>query len=323
MSASPSEPTRVVAVVVTWNRRELLVEAIAALRAQTHQPVAFVVVDNGSTDGTDTLLEGESGLDVVRLEQNTGGAGGFAVGVEQALTHEPDLVWLLDDDTVPDTRCCARARPRLAGVRRRKGSPTGRAGEQGRVDRWSRPPDEHSATQAGSEPCRDRSRGEGRGDPHPFGVVRVDHVRRGRGPRAGVPVGRLLPLERRLRVLHPADPGPRRALLPAQCRGAQDEGVRLDRRRPRRAVLLRGTQQGVAVHPLPWPAADGEGRLRGVHAASLGTHVREVAGPHHPAACPGPRPACWPQRPTAELRRAPGGRLDLAEPHVGSELARR
>ncbi len=92
---------RVVAVVVTWNRRELLAESIAALRAQEHLPEVIVVVDNASTDGTDELLAGETGLDVVRLQHNTGGAGGFAVGMEQALTHHPDLVWLLDDDTVP------------------------------------------------------------------------------------------------------------------------------------------------------------------------------------------------------------------------------
>jgi GT2 family glycosyltransferase len=95
------EPTRVVAVVVTWNRRDLLVEALAALRSQSHPVTALVVVDNASTDGTDELLAGETGLDVVRLEKNTGGAGGFAVGLERAMGHEPDLVWLLDDDTVP------------------------------------------------------------------------------------------------------------------------------------------------------------------------------------------------------------------------------
>jgi len=92
---------RVVAVVVTWNRRELLGEALAALGAQSHKLAALVVVDNASTDGTDQVLAGETGLDVVRLEKNTGGAGGFAVGIEQALTHQPDLVWLLDDDTIP------------------------------------------------------------------------------------------------------------------------------------------------------------------------------------------------------------------------------
>ena len=37
----------------------------------------------------------------MHLTVNTGGAGGFAAGIERALTYEPDLVWLLDDDTVP------------------------------------------------------------------------------------------------------------------------------------------------------------------------------------------------------------------------------
>ena len=103
--------------MVTWNRRELLVEALAALRARPTR-LAVVVVDNASTDGTDELLAGETGLDVVRLEQNTGGAGGFAVGIEQALTHEPDLVWLLDDDTIPTPDAAHGAGPRLGGVRR-------------------------------------------------------------------------------------------------------------------------------------------------------------------------------------------------------------
>ena len=91
----------VVAVVVTWNRRDLLVECLAAVRAQTLPPSHLVVVDNASTDGTAELLAAEAGLDVVRLEANTGGAGGFAAGIERGLTFEPDLVWLLDDDTVP------------------------------------------------------------------------------------------------------------------------------------------------------------------------------------------------------------------------------
>jgi GT2 family glycosyltransferase len=96
---------RVVAVVVTWNRRELLQESLAAVRGQTHAPAAIVVVDNASDDGTTELLgsayAAELGLDVIHLRENTGGAGGFTVGVERALVHHPDLVWLLDDDTVP------------------------------------------------------------------------------------------------------------------------------------------------------------------------------------------------------------------------------
>jgi GT2 family glycosyltransferase len=99
--SSPS----VVAVVVTWNRRELLQESLAAVHGQTHAPAAIVVVDNASDDGTTELLGSayatDLGLDVVHLRENTGGAGGFAVGIERALLHDPDLVWLLDDDTVP------------------------------------------------------------------------------------------------------------------------------------------------------------------------------------------------------------------------------
>ncbi|MGN6253293.1 MAG: glycosyltransferase [Marmoricola sp.] len=103
LSDSPAPAPRVVAVVVTWNRRDLLQEAVDALRAQTLPPAAIVVVDNASDDDTATLIDSSwgEGIDAVRLTENTGGAGGFAVGVEQALVHDPDLIWLLDDDTVP------------------------------------------------------------------------------------------------------------------------------------------------------------------------------------------------------------------------------
>ncbi|MEO5711519.1 MAG: glycosyltransferase [Nocardioidaceae bacterium] len=100
---------RVVAVVVTWNRRDLLLESLAALRGQTHPPAEIVVVDNASTDGTTEMLRRDGdGLQVVHLTRNIGGAGGFAAGIERALTHEPDLVWLLDDDTVPTETAAER-----------------------------------------------------------------------------------------------------------------------------------------------------------------------------------------------------------------------
>ncbi|MDQ4502050.1 glycosyltransferase [Sinomonas sp. ASV322] len=100
----PGAP-RVVAVVVSYNRRELLARSLAALTEGLRLPDALVVVDNASTDGSADFL---AGLDVpfeyelVRLEQNTGGAGGFAVGMAAALArHSPDLIWVMDDDTVP------------------------------------------------------------------------------------------------------------------------------------------------------------------------------------------------------------------------------
>jgi len=97
-----SEQQRVVAVVVTWNRRQLLEESLAAIESQTHPVEATVVVDNASQDGTARMLaERFPQVDVVSTGRNVGGAGGFAIGMDRALGHQVDGVWLLDDDTVP------------------------------------------------------------------------------------------------------------------------------------------------------------------------------------------------------------------------------
>lgn len=107
MSAPPPPGPRVVAAVVAHDRRDLLLEALAALDAQTVPLHALVVVDNASGDGTSEAAlawarEAGAPLDLVRLERNTGGAGGFAAAVARALVHhDPELVWLMDDDTVP------------------------------------------------------------------------------------------------------------------------------------------------------------------------------------------------------------------------------
>jgi GT2 family glycosyltransferase len=100
MTAHP----RVVAVVVAWNRRDLVVETLAALRAQTAPLHAVVVIDNASTDGSgEVIRERFPDIALTTLPTNTGGAGGFTVGIERALTeHDTELVWLMDDDTVPD-----------------------------------------------------------------------------------------------------------------------------------------------------------------------------------------------------------------------------
>jgi GT2 family glycosyltransferase len=102
---------RVVAVVVTWNRRDLLAESLRSIAAQSYAPSQVVVVDNASDDGTAELLAREFGIDdrfdIVTAAQNTGGAGGFAIGLQRALTHDPDGVWLMDDDTVPEPSALA------------------------------------------------------------------------------------------------------------------------------------------------------------------------------------------------------------------------
>lgn len=98
--AHPSD--RVVSVVVTRNRCALLLEALAALGSQTRRPDAVVVVDNGSTDGTTGAIRSQhANVDLVSVPRNTGGAGGFAIGISAALAQGANLLWIMDDDTVP------------------------------------------------------------------------------------------------------------------------------------------------------------------------------------------------------------------------------
>lgn len=95
----------VVAVVVAYNRRELLRRTLDGLRDQDRSCDAVVVVDNASTDGSSTVAsEHDVRPDVITLSRNTGGAGGFAAGMAHAVKkHDADLVWLMDDDTVPSS----------------------------------------------------------------------------------------------------------------------------------------------------------------------------------------------------------------------------
>ena len=110
----------VTAVVVTFNRKDLLAECLGALRAQTVPPQRVIVVDNASTDGTGELLAGALDVEAVTLRHNTGGAGGFAAGIATALTGPADAIWLLDDDTIPEPTALAElvaARDRYPGSR--------------------------------------------------------------------------------------------------------------------------------------------------------------------------------------------------------------
>lgn len=93
------------AIVVTFNRVDLLKECIQALNAQTEPVSHIIVINNKSTDNTEEYLrklnEKLSNLIVVNSKLNLGGAGGFNLGLKSAydLTSD-DYFWLLDDDTI-------------------------------------------------------------------------------------------------------------------------------------------------------------------------------------------------------------------------------
>lgn len=90
------------AVIVTFNRRDLLEECLAALAAQTRPVDRVLVLDNASTDGTGQMVRDQHPeATLVALPQNVGGAGGFHRGMEEAHSGGADWIWLMDDDTLP------------------------------------------------------------------------------------------------------------------------------------------------------------------------------------------------------------------------------
>lgn len=100
----------VVAVVVTYNRKELLMECLEAIFLQTTKVKTVVLVDNASTDGTYEYVQKQGYLerdDFVYLlqEKNVGGAGGFYAGMKHAVSINADWIWIMDDDTIPEKRC--------------------------------------------------------------------------------------------------------------------------------------------------------------------------------------------------------------------------
>lgn len=97
----------VCAIVVTYNRKVLLEQCLDAIVNQTVRPEKIIVIDNASTDGTHELLQ-EKYTDLienVRMEKNTGGAGGFYEGIKMASKENYQWVWVMDDDTIPNNNC--------------------------------------------------------------------------------------------------------------------------------------------------------------------------------------------------------------------------
>lgn len=98
--------TSVAAIVVTFNRKRLVAKCLGALLEQTRPLDRIYLIDNGSTDGTHEHLAAlgmlaDARLAYVRLERNSGGAGGFHEGMRRAHADGHDWLWLMDDDGEP------------------------------------------------------------------------------------------------------------------------------------------------------------------------------------------------------------------------------
>ena len=95
----------IVSIVVTHNRKKLLLNCLDLLINQT-VGTDILVIDNASTDGTENELKVSGKIDEKRihylwLDKNTGGAGGFYHGLQYAFEKGWKWFWLMDDDAEP------------------------------------------------------------------------------------------------------------------------------------------------------------------------------------------------------------------------------
>ncbi|MDI5934699.1 glycosyltransferase family 2 protein [Halomonas kalidii] len=94
----------ITAVILTYNRKELLRRSLDAVYAQTRPCDRVIVIDNASHDGTRQMLltTEKPGLEVYMLSHNIGASGGFNAGFRLAYQRGTDFIWMMDDDIIPE-----------------------------------------------------------------------------------------------------------------------------------------------------------------------------------------------------------------------------
>lgn len=100
---------KVLAIVVTFKRKDLLMEVLNSLLSQTEVPSKILVIDNNSSDGTEEavteLAQLNSEIAYHNTGANLGGAGGFHFGFNVAEEYDYSHLWLMDDDFKPESDC--------------------------------------------------------------------------------------------------------------------------------------------------------------------------------------------------------------------------
>jgi GT2 family glycosyltransferase len=96
----------VTVVLVSFNGGERTLRVLRALRVQSTPLARVLVVDNGSTDGTQARIGAEyPGVELIQMSENRGLPAARNAGLRAATT---DLVLLIDHDVYVDEHCLAR-----------------------------------------------------------------------------------------------------------------------------------------------------------------------------------------------------------------------
>jgi len=88
---------RVSVIIATRDRCAILENCLNEYRRQTFSDIEFVIVDNGSTDGTEQMLSARNDVVYIRLAENVG-----ATALNHAIDRaRGEFLWRTDDDAYP------------------------------------------------------------------------------------------------------------------------------------------------------------------------------------------------------------------------------
>ena len=83
-------------VIPNFNGKHFLEDCLKAVFAQDIENMEVIVVDNGSTDGSQEYLDTYPGVRVLKLDKNYGFCGAVNAGIKAA---DSEYVILLNNDT--------------------------------------------------------------------------------------------------------------------------------------------------------------------------------------------------------------------------------
>lgn len=95
---------KVFIIILNFNGVQETLECVASLKKLKISKTSpnLIVIDNNSTDGSQSVLKNIRGIHLIKNRTNLGFSGGNNVGIKYALARKADVVIILNNDTLVD-----------------------------------------------------------------------------------------------------------------------------------------------------------------------------------------------------------------------------
>lgn len=94
---------KIIIIILNWNGKKDTLECLASLANVDYPHFQTIVVDNGSSDDSVAAIrQAFPKIPILETKENLGFAGGNNAGIEWALRHKAEWIFLLNNDTIAD-----------------------------------------------------------------------------------------------------------------------------------------------------------------------------------------------------------------------------